>query len=181
MFTMLHPLGFKAETVSFSRLLDPKLNSSGSNRSAHCVKLNVQIVFAELVPTGDEGDYPGRYYEPLPMPNRRSTAEHLATTMHKVPAKYKKRQLNANQEVWTPREVVSRVLALNHWEDIDGVLNCWLGRFNRKNFPALISVLLCLISTLTTCLSIPCCLWLFLTSSYSLSVGHLWRNSRFFC
>jgi pentatricopeptide repeat protein len=28
---------------------------------------------------------------------------------------------------------------LNHWDDIDGILNHWMGRFNRKNFPPLIA------------------------------------------
>lgn len=73
--------------------------------------------------------------------NRRSPShEDSAMAMAKVPSRYKKRQYREGQNVWSPREVVSRVLALNHWDDIDGVLNCWLGRFNRKNFPPLMAV-----------------------------------------
>jgi hypothetical protein len=90
--------------------------------------------------TADEGDYPGRHSLVLRKSENARTKEELATTMARVPYKYKKRQFKEGEEVWSPREIVGRVLALNHWEDIDAVLNRWLGRFNRKNFPALISV-----------------------------------------
>ncbi|KAF8398350.1 hypothetical protein HHK36_017277 [Tetracentron sinense] len=42
------------------------------------------------------------------------------------------------QRDWTISEVVQRILKLNHWNDIEGVLNQWAGRFSRKNFPILI-------------------------------------------
>jgi hypothetical protein len=64
-----------------------------------------------------------------------------AFTMSKVPSRYKKRyKKEEGQEMWSPREVVLQILALNHWDDIDGILNHWMGRFNRKNFPPLIAV-----------------------------------------
>jgi hypothetical protein len=64
-----------------------------------------------------------------------------AFTMSKVPSRYKKRyKKEEGQEIWSPREVVLQILALNHWDDIDGILNHWMGRFNRKNFPPLIAV-----------------------------------------
>jgi hypothetical protein len=63
-----------------------------------------------------------------------------AFTMSKVPSRYKKRyKKEEGQEIWSPREVVLQILALNHWDDIDGILNHWMGRFNRKNFPPLIA------------------------------------------
>lgn len=45
------------------------------------------------------------------------------------------------QKDWTVSEVVEKVLELKHWEDVQGVLNRWVGRFARKNFPILIKVL----------------------------------------
>ncbi|GFP92215.1 pentatricopeptide repeat-containing protein at2g41720 [Phtheirospermum japonicum] len=42
------------------------------------------------------------------------------------------------QKDWSVSEVVERIIELNHWEDIEGVLNRWAGRFARKNFPVLI-------------------------------------------
>lgn len=45
------------------------------------------------------------------------------------------------QKNWTVSEVVDMVLVLNLWEDIEGLLNHWVGRFARKNFPVLIRVL----------------------------------------
>lgn len=43
---------------------------------------------------------------------------------------------------WTISEVVGRIKKMNHWDDIEGVLNSWAGRFARKNFPVLIKVIL---------------------------------------
>jgi len=64
-----------------------------------------------------------------------------AFTISKVPSRYKKRyEKEEGQEMWSPREVVLQILTLNHWDDIDGILNHWMGRFNRKNFPPLIAV-----------------------------------------
>ncbi|XP_058225207.1 pentatricopeptide repeat-containing protein At2g41720-like [Rhododendron vialii] len=42
------------------------------------------------------------------------------------------------QKDWSINEVVQRVLGTKHWEDIEGLLNRWVGRFTRKNFPVLI-------------------------------------------
>ncbi|KAM7505449.1 hypothetical protein LguiB_004353 [Lonicera macranthoides] len=42
------------------------------------------------------------------------------------------------QKDWAISDVVQKILKLKHWEDIDGVLNRWAGRFARKNFPVLI-------------------------------------------
>jgi hypothetical protein len=64
-----------------------------------------------------------------------------AFTLSKVPSRYKKRyKKEEGQEMWSQREVVLQILTLNHWDDIDGILNHWMGRFNRKNFPPLIAV-----------------------------------------
>lgn len=135
---MLHSLGLEAGSRLFSLPEEP-ISKRRRDRQA---KLGVRLVVAQF---GDEGDYPGRHYVALRRsdngPRKRPTQEEMATTMARVPGKYKKRHVKEGEEVWSPREVVGRVLALNHWDDIDGVLNCWLGRFNRKNFPALISVL----------------------------------------
>lgn len=46
------------------------------------------------------------------------------------------------QKDWTISEVVERILELNHWDDVEAVLNRWAGRFARKNFPVLIKVIL---------------------------------------
>ncbi|KAI3471686.1 hypothetical protein Pfo_028336 [Paulownia fortunei] len=45
------------------------------------------------------------------------------------------------QKDWTVSEVVERIIKLNHWEDVEGVLNSWAGRFAPKNFPVLIRVI----------------------------------------
>ncbi|KAK2975136.1 hypothetical protein RJ640_010816, partial [Escallonia rubra] len=42
------------------------------------------------------------------------------------------------QKDWAVSEVAQKISRLNHWEDIDGLLNRWAGRFARKNFPVLI-------------------------------------------
>lgn len=44
------------------------------------------------------------------------------------------------QKDWSVSEVVEKIVELNHWEDIESVLNRWAGRFARKNFPVLIKV-----------------------------------------
>lgn len=44
------------------------------------------------------------------------------------------------QKDWGVSEVVEKIMKINHWDDIEGVLNCWAGRFARKNFPILIKV-----------------------------------------
>ncbi|KAI0501957.1 hypothetical protein KFK09_016902 [Dendrobium nobile] len=33
---------------------------------------------------------------------------------------------------WKVSEVVVRLLWLNNWDDVDAVLNCWVGRFAKK-------------------------------------------------
>lgn len=45
------------------------------------------------------------------------------------------------QKDWSVSEVVERIITLNHWEDIESVLNRWAGRFSRKNYPVLIKVI----------------------------------------
>lgn len=47
----------------------------------------------------------------------------------------------SGQSDWKVSEVVDMVLKLHRWEDIEGLLNRWVGRFSRKNFPLLIRVL----------------------------------------
>ncbi|GMP61748.1 hypothetical protein CsSME_00024089 [Camellia sinensis var. sinensis] len=42
------------------------------------------------------------------------------------------------QKDWTITQVVHKVLELNQWDDIQGLLNRWVGRFARNNFPVLI-------------------------------------------
>ncbi|XP_030928051.1 pentatricopeptide repeat-containing protein At2g41720-like [Quercus lobata] len=42
------------------------------------------------------------------------------------------------QRDWTLSEVVHEILSLRPHDDIEGVLNRWIGRFARKNFPLLI-------------------------------------------
>lgn len=44
------------------------------------------------------------------------------------------------QKDWSITEVVQNIIKLKHWQDIEGVLNRWAGRFSRKNFPFLIKV-----------------------------------------
>lgn len=58
-----------------------------------------------------------------------------------VPRRYRIRvEADRFQKDWTVSEVVEKVLELKHWEDVQGVLNRWVGRFARKNFPLLIKV-----------------------------------------
>ncbi|GKA64773.1 pentatricopeptide repeat-containing protein [Tanacetum coccineum] len=42
------------------------------------------------------------------------------------------------QKDWGVTEVVLKIMKMDKYEDVDGVLNCWVGRFERKNFPILI-------------------------------------------
>uniref|UniRef100_A0A803R141 Pentatricopeptide repeat-containing protein n=1 Tax=Cannabis sativa TaxID=3483 RepID=A0A803R141_CANSA len=56
-----------------------------------------------------------------------------------IPKRYRLRVIGDRFEKdWTLSEVVEKVYQLRRWEDIDGVLNHWVGRFSRKNFPLLI-------------------------------------------
>ncbi|XP_021886862.1 pentatricopeptide repeat-containing protein At2g41720-like [Carica papaya] len=56
-----------------------------------------------------------------------------------IPRRYRLRvQGHRFQMDWTISEVVERLMELNHWEDVEAVLNRWIGRFARKNFPILI-------------------------------------------
>lgn len=58
-----------------------------------------------------------------------------------IPRRYRNRVENDRfQKDWSVSEVVDRLMALNRWEEVDGVLNSWVGRFARKNFPVLIRV-----------------------------------------
>ncbi|KAJ0044041.1 hypothetical protein Pint_17868 [Pistacia integerrima] len=59
-----------------------------------------------------------------------------------IPKRYRLRvESDRFQKDWTVSRVVEKVLELNHWEDVEGVLNRWVGRFARKNFPFLIKEL----------------------------------------
>ncbi|CAM8907888.1 unnamed protein product [Rhodiola kirilowii] len=56
-----------------------------------------------------------------------------------IPRRYRLRvESDKFQKDWDVSQVVNNVLKLNHWEDVDGLLNRWVGRFGRKNFPVLI-------------------------------------------
>lgn len=58
-----------------------------------------------------------------------------------IPKRYRLRvEGDRFQKDWTVSQVVGKVLELDHWEDVGGVLNHWVGRFARKNFPSLIKV-----------------------------------------
>lgn len=57
----------------------------------------------------------------------------------RLPARYRLRA--AGSVDWTVTEVAERILRLEHWNDIEGILNRWAGRFARKNFPLLIRVM----------------------------------------
>lgn len=58
-----------------------------------------------------------------------------------IPRRYRLRVENDRfQKDWSVSEVVDKLMALNRWEEVDGVLNSWVGRFARKNFPVLIRV-----------------------------------------
>ncbi|KAJ8437045.1 hypothetical protein Cgig2_025892 [Carnegiea gigantea] len=56
-----------------------------------------------------------------------------------IPRRYKlKVEADRFQKDWSITQVVNKIMTLNHWDDIDGVLNHWVGRFARKNYPVLI-------------------------------------------
>ncbi|KAE8098771.1 hypothetical protein FH972_016809 [Carpinus fangiana] len=56
-----------------------------------------------------------------------------------IPRRYRLRvQGDRSQKDWTVSEVVDKILKLDHRDDIDGLLNRWVGRFARKNFSVLI-------------------------------------------
>ena len=58
-----------------------------------------------------------------------------------IPKHYRLRvEADRFQKDWSVSEVVERLLKLNHWDDVEGLLNRWVGRFSRKNFPLLIRV-----------------------------------------
>ncbi|KAI5427096.1 hypothetical protein KIW84_032501 [Lathyrus oleraceus] len=56
-----------------------------------------------------------------------------------IPAHYRLRVAgNRFQKDWTVSEVADSVLSLTLRDDVEGLLNRWIGRFARKNFPFLI-------------------------------------------
>lgn len=58
-----------------------------------------------------------------------------------IPKRYRLRvEGDRFQKDWTVSEVVDQIQELNHWENVEPVLNRWVGRFARKNFPFLIKV-----------------------------------------
>lgn len=58
-----------------------------------------------------------------------------------IPKRYRMRvEGDKWQRDWSISEVVQMILKLKHWDDIEGLLNRWVGRFARKNFPVLIKV-----------------------------------------
>ena len=60
-----------------------------------------------------------------------------------IPKRYQLRvEGHRSQKDLTISEVVQRILNRHHREDIDRILNTWIGRFARKNFPVLIRVIL---------------------------------------
>lgn len=72
---------------------------------------------------------------------RRVSIEVAGARKDEIPARYRLRVEGSRwQKDWKLSEVVDQVLELDHWEDIDGILNRWAGRFARKNFPLLIRV-----------------------------------------
>lgn len=72
---------------------------------------------------------------------RRVSTEISGARKDEIPARYRLRVDGSRwQKDWKLSEVVDQVMRLRHWEDIDGVLNRWAGRFARKNFPLLIRV-----------------------------------------
>ncbi|XP_017614848.1 pentatricopeptide repeat-containing protein At2g41720-like [Gossypium arboreum] len=56
-----------------------------------------------------------------------------------IPKRYRLRvEGDRFQKDWTISAVVDRVMELSHWENVEPVLNRWVGRSARKNFPFLI-------------------------------------------
>lgn len=73
--------------------------------------------------------------------------QHAVTTQisgfgkNDIPRRYRLRvEADRFQKDWSVSEVAQKVLKLRHWEDIHGLLNRWIGRFSRKNFPLLMKV-----------------------------------------
>lgn len=65
---------------------------------------------------------------------------------HDIPKHHLLRvQTERFQKDWAVSDVVNRVYELRRGDDIDGLLNRWVGRFARKNFPILIKVRLILL------------------------------------
>lgn len=60
--------------------------------------------------------------------------------MQQAPKRYRKRWKKKAAIYCSPREIVEQILTMKQWDDIDHVLNHWMGRFNRKNYPPLIRV-----------------------------------------
>ncbi|KAL2923578.1 hypothetical protein RDABS01_015069 [Bienertia sinuspersici] len=59
-----------------------------------------------------------------------------------IPRRYRiKVEADKFQKDWSITQVVHKIMALNHGDDIEGVLNHWVGRFSRKNYPVLIQEL----------------------------------------
>lgn len=68
---------------------------------------------------------------------------HLSGLRKEHLPKYQRLRVDGDkfQKDWAISELVVKIMRMKHWEDIEGLLNRWAGRFARKNFPVLIRVL----------------------------------------
>lgn len=59
-----------------------------------------------------------------------------------IPRRYRlKVEADKFQKDWSITQLVHKIMALTHGDDIQGLLNHWVGRFSRKNYPLLIKVI----------------------------------------
>ncbi|KAI5059887.1 hypothetical protein GOP47_0024307 [Adiantum capillus-veneris] len=80
-------------------------------------------------------DYDHGQYLARPPPPLVPSIKHLPKRFKK---KVKRGRRTKDQNDWDISQLVQKILALEPGGDIDGLLNHWTGRFNRKNFPILI-------------------------------------------
>ncbi|KAA3457122.1 pentatricopeptide repeat-containing protein isoform X1 [Gossypium australe] len=127
MTTLSHPLPIK-----FPLNLPTSTHSTTSKSLILCKKRNIDTAFEEH--KSGFVDYDKGQHEV-------STQVSGLRKAH-IPKRYRLRvEGDRFQKDWTISEVVGRVLELNHWENVEPVLNRWVRRFARKNFPFLIKEL----------------------------------------
>ncbi|KAJ7569991.1 hypothetical protein O6H91_01G102700 [Diphasiastrum complanatum] len=123
----------------------PRFFTSGSSDSCSTRKCHrTKLSYCALQEVhGTERTYPTNDYnvtDSIPLAQLAENRQNAPQKKKKdsgldgIPKRYRK----SKKEVMEISEVVRRVLQLNHWEDIDGILNHWMGRFDRRNFPRLI-------------------------------------------
>ncbi|XP_017243113.1 pentatricopeptide repeat-containing protein At2g41720 isoform X2 [Daucus carota subsp. sativus] len=109
-----------------------------SPQSQKPIKLPLKPICAK--PNTDEAFKPKKQVSVDYDKGTRQVSVHLSGLRKEHLPKYQRLRVDGDkfQKDWAISELVVKIMRMKHWEDIEGLLNRWAGRFARKNFPVLI-------------------------------------------